>query len=92
MAVEIPEENKRAPSLEHFAVLTWLRFVNIDLPAVVRQKYGTKLWSQTIETTLIGLINNISPIIIWARILTLDELKMTYSFQHYDLTILYMLG
>ena len=62
---EIPEENEEmTPSLEHFVVLTWLRFVNIDLPAVVRQKYGTELWSQTIETTLIGLINNISPIII----------------------------
>ena len=46
---ELPEENEEmTPSLENFVVLTWLRLINCDLPALIRQKYGTELRSQTI--------------------------------------------
>ena len=45
---ELPEENEMTPSLENFVVLTWLRLINCDLPALIRQKYGTELRSQTI--------------------------------------------
>ena len=38
---DIPEENEVTPSLEIFVVLTWLRLINCDLPALVRQKYET---------------------------------------------------
>ena len=48
---EIPEENEEmTPSLENFIVLTWLRLINCGLPALVRQKYGTELRSQTVAS------------------------------------------
>ena len=37
-------------TLENFIVLTWLRLVNPGLPALVKQRYGTELRSQTLSS------------------------------------------
>ena len=39
--VTIDEE--LSPTLENFMVLTWLRLIHADLPALVKQRYGTEL-------------------------------------------------
>ena len=47
---EIPENDEDlSPTLENFVVLTWLRLVHPDLPALVKQRYGTELKSQTLS-------------------------------------------
>ena len=48
---EIPENDEdMSPTLENFVVLTWLRLVHPDLPALVKQRYGTELRSQTLSS------------------------------------------
>ena len=39
-----------SPTLENFIVLTWLRLVHPELPALVKQRYGTELRSQTLSS------------------------------------------
>ena len=36
------EDEKLSPSLENMIVLTWLRLIHRDLPALVKQRYGTE--------------------------------------------------
>ena len=36
-----------SPTLENFIVLTWLRLLHPELPALVKQRYGTELRSKT---------------------------------------------
>ena len=38
------------PSLENLFVLTWLRLVHSDLPALVKQFYSTKLYSRSLAS------------------------------------------
>lgn len=38
------------PSLENIIIMTWLRLIHIDLPGLVKQRYGTELRSQTLAT------------------------------------------
>ncbi|MCG7876681.1 MAG: RNase H-like domain-containing protein [Candidatus Thiodiazotropha endolucinida] len=48
---DIPEyDEDMSPTLENFVVLTWLRLVHPDLPALVKQRYGTELRSQTLSS------------------------------------------
>ena len=48
---EIPENDEdMCPTLENFVVLTWLRLAHPDLPALVKQRYGTELRSQTLSS------------------------------------------
>ena len=47
-SILMKKNEEMTPSLENFVVLTWLRLINCDLPALVRQKYGTEPRSQTI--------------------------------------------
>ena len=39
-----------SPTLENFIVLTWLRLVHPELPALVKQRYGTELRSKTLSS------------------------------------------
>ncbi|XP_071110370.1 uncharacterized protein [Haliotis cracherodii] len=46
-----PEEDEElSPSLENFVVLTWLRLIHVELPKLVKQRYGTDLRSRTISS------------------------------------------
>ena len=47
-AITVDEE--MTPSLENVIVLTWLRLVHPDLPALIKQRYGTELRSQTLAS------------------------------------------
>lgn len=48
---EIPTSDEElSPSLENLLVLTWLRLIHRDLPALVKQRYGTELRSQTLAS------------------------------------------
>ena len=40
---DLPDSDEElSPSLENFIVLKWLRLINPDLPALVKQRYGTE--------------------------------------------------
>ena len=43
-------EEELSPSLENLVILTWLRLINKDLPALVKQRYGTELRSKTLAS------------------------------------------
>ena len=46
----VAEEEELTPSLENFAVLTWLKLIHEDLPRLVKQRYGTDLRSRTLAS------------------------------------------
>ena len=47
---DITEEEDLSPTLENLIVLLWLHLINKDLPALVKQKYGTELRSRTLAS------------------------------------------
>lgn len=48
---EAPEVDEEiSPTLENLVVLTWLRLIHQDLPALVKQRYGTELRSKTLAS------------------------------------------
>lgn len=47
---EIDEDEEMSPSLENYAVLTWLRLLHKDLPKIVKQRYGTELRSRSLAS------------------------------------------
>ena len=48
---EMPEADEElSPSLENLVILTWLRLVHKDLPALVKQRYGPELRSKTLAS------------------------------------------
>ena len=48
---EVPDDDEElTPTLENFIVLTWLRLIHPELPALVKQRYGTELRSQTLAS------------------------------------------
>ena len=44
------EDEEVTPMVENFIVLTWLRLVHPELPALVKQRYGTELRNQTLAS------------------------------------------
>ena len=46
----IKEEEELTPTLENFIVLQWLHLLHKDLPALVKQRYGTELRSRTLSS------------------------------------------
>ena len=46
--IDVDEE--MSPSLENMVVLTWLRLINPALPKLIKQRYGTELWSRTLAS------------------------------------------
>ena len=44
------EEEELSPTLENFAVLTWLRLINPALLKLIKQRYGTELRSRTLAS------------------------------------------
>ena len=46
----IQSDEELTPTLENLIVLTWLRLIHNDLPALVRQRYGTELRTQTLAS------------------------------------------
>ena len=46
----ITEDEELSPSLENIVVLTWLRLIHEDLPALVKQRYGTELRTRTLAS------------------------------------------
>ena len=56
-------------SIDNMIVLTWLRLIHTDLPALVKQRYGTELRSQTLAT--------LKPEISQALDTLLDEINST---------------
>ena len=46
----VQEEEELTPTLENFAVLTWLKLIHDDLPILVNQRYGTELRSRTLAS------------------------------------------
>ena len=40
-----------SPSLENIVVVTWLRLINVGLPRLVKQRYGTELRASTLAST-----------------------------------------
>ena len=46
----ITTDEDLSPSLENFIVLTWLRLIHPELPALIKQRYGTELRSQTLAS------------------------------------------
>ena len=49
-AEDVTTDEELTPSLENVIVLTWLRLIRADLPALVKQRYGTELRSQTLAS------------------------------------------
>ena len=48
---EVPEEEEElTPTLENLIVLIWLQLLHSDLPALVKQRYGTELRSRTLAS------------------------------------------
>ena len=47
-AINVDEE--MTPSLENMVVLTWLRLINVVLPKLVKQRYGTELRARTLAS------------------------------------------
>ncbi|KAI0218195.1 hypothetical protein LSAT2_030081 [Lamellibrachia satsuma] len=47
-AINVNEE--MTPSLENMVVLTWLRLINVALPNLVKQRYGTELRARTLAS------------------------------------------
>ena len=48
---EDPDEDEEVtPMVENFIVLTWLRLVHPELPALVKQRYGTEFRNQTLAS------------------------------------------
>ena len=37
------EDEELTPTLENFTVLTWLKLIHLELPKLVKQRYGTEL-------------------------------------------------
>ena len=46
----VTNDEKLTPTLENVIVITWLRLVHPDLPALIKQRYGTELRSQTLAS------------------------------------------
>ncbi len=46
----LAEDEEMTPSLEKVIVLQWLKLVHKDLPALVKQRYGTELRSETLAS------------------------------------------
>ena len=65
----ITVDEELTPSLENVIVLTWLRLIHVDLPNLVKQRYGTELRSRTLAS--------IKPEISQALDSLLDELHST---------------
>lgn len=48
---EVPENDEETtPTVENFIVLSWLRLIHPNLPALVKQKYATELRSRTLAS------------------------------------------
>ena len=48
---EAPREDEElSPTLENFVVLRWLQLIHVDLPRLVKQRYGTELRSRTLAS------------------------------------------
>jgi hypothetical protein len=62
----ITVDEEMTPSLENVIVITWLRLIHSDLPALIKQRYGTELRSQTLA--------NLKPEISQALESLLDEI------------------
>ena len=43
-------KNWHPRTLENVIIITWLRLVHPDLPALIKQRYGTELRSQTLAS------------------------------------------
>ena len=65
----ITNDEEISPTLENMIVLTWLRLIHPSLPALVKQRYGADLRSQTIAS--------IKPEISQALDSLLDEIQST---------------
>ena len=46
----VTNDEELTPTLENVIVITWLRLVHPDLPALIKQRYGTELRSQTLAS------------------------------------------
>ena len=46
----VTEKEELSPSLENYAVLTWLRLIHEGLPKLVKQRYGPELRSKTLAS------------------------------------------
>lgn len=48
---QTPEDDEElSPSMENFVVLTWLRLLHLELPKLVKQRYGTELPARTLAS------------------------------------------
>ena len=46
----VTSDEELTPTLENMVVLTWLKLLHSDLPALVKQRYGTELRSKTLAS------------------------------------------
>ena len=46
----VSADEELSPTLENMIVLSWLRLIHTDLPALVKQRYGTELRSKTLAS------------------------------------------
>ena len=46
----VTSDEELTPTLENVVVLTWLKLLHSDLPALVKQRYGTELRSKTLAS------------------------------------------
>ena len=46
----VTTDEEVTPSLENMIIMTWLRLIHADSPALVKQRYGTELRSQTLAS------------------------------------------
>ena len=63
------EDEELTPSLENFVVLTCLRLIHLEIPKLVKQRYGTGLRSRTLAS--------IKPEVSQALNSLLDEIRVS---------------
>ena len=46
----VTSDEELTPTLENMVVLTWLKLLHSDLPAIIKQRYGTELRFKTLAS------------------------------------------
>jgi hypothetical protein len=47
---DVQTDEELTPTLENMIILTWLRLINTELPALIKQRYGKELRSKTLAS------------------------------------------
>ena len=69
----ITADEEPSPTFENLVVLTWLRLVQLDLPGLIKQRYGTELRSKTLASLKLEISQALDSL--------LEEIRSTTDFK-----------